>query len=38
MPFTGSTTNLSLTYRFNLAKKLKDGTYAWPLTIIVRPN
>ncbi|MEX3959912.1 hypothetical protein [Trinickia sp. EG282A] len=38
MPFTGSTINLSLTYRFNLAKKLKDGTYAWPLTIIVRPN
>jgi hypothetical protein len=38
MPYTGATTNLSLTYRFNLAKKLKDGTYAWPLTIIVQPN
>ncbi|CCF98391.1 MULTISPECIES: hypothetical protein [Ralstonia solanacearum species complex] len=38
MPFPGPTANLSLTYRFNLASKLKDGTYAWPLTILSQPD
>ncbi|MEF3059477.1 hypothetical protein V4C85_06265 [Ralstonia solanacearum] len=38
MPFPGPTANLSLTYRFNLVNKLKDGTYAWPLTILSQPN
>lgn len=38
MTFPGPTANLSLTYRFNLVNKLKDGTYAWPLTILSQPN
>ncbi|CAH0442516.1 hypothetical protein [Ralstonia pseudosolanacearum] len=38
MSFPGSTANLSLTYRFNLVNQLKDGTYAWPLTVTSQPN
>ena len=38
MSFPGPTANLSLTYRFNLVNKSKDGTYAWPLTITSQPN
>lgn len=38
MPFPGPTANLTLTYRFNLINKVKDGTYVWPLTITSRPN
>jgi hypothetical protein len=46
MPYTGSPASLSLTYRFNLVKKLKDGmvkklkdgTYPWPLVFRVQPN
>nr|CUV62423.1 conserved protein of unknown function [Ralstonia solanacearum] len=38
MTFPGPTASLSLTYRFNLVNKLKDGTYAWPLTVTSQPN
>lgn len=38
MTFPGPTASLSLTYRFNLVNSLKDGTYAWPLTILSQPN
>ncbi|AXW61215.1 hypothetical protein CJO94_03875 [Ralstonia solanacearum] len=38
MTFPGPTASLSLTYRFNLVNKLKDGTYAWPLTVTGQPN
>ncbi|AXV77006.1 MULTISPECIES: hypothetical protein [Ralstonia solanacearum species complex] len=38
MTFPGPTVNLSLTYRFNLVNSLKDGTYAWPLTILSQPD
>ena len=36
MAYPGPTANVSLTYRFNLTNKLKDGTYAWPLTLLSR--
>ncbi|MHA6910595.1 hypothetical protein ACQUJS_19595 [Ralstonia pseudosolanacearum] len=38
MPFPGAAADVSLTYRFNLVNKLKDGTYAWPLTVTSQPN
>jgi hypothetical protein len=38
MPYAGATAKFSLSYRFNLVGKIKDGTYAWPLTIQARPN
>lgn len=38
MTFPGPMASLSLTYRFNLVNKLKDGTYAWPLTVTSQPN
>jgi hypothetical protein len=38
MPWSGPSVQLTLTYRFNLAKKLKDSTYPWPFTVVVQPN
>ena len=38
MPYAGAAAKLTLSYRFNLVKKLKDGTYAWPLTVQSQPN
>lgn len=38
MPYAGGTAKFTLSYRFNLVGKLKDGTYAWPLGIQAQPN
>ena len=38
MPYAGATAKFTLSYRFNLVGKVKDGTYAWPLTISSQPN
>jgi hypothetical protein len=38
LPYTGPSSSFSLTYRFMLAKTSKDGTYVWPLTVLVQPN
>jgi hypothetical protein len=38
MPYSGATAKFTLSYRFNLVGKVKDATYAWPLTIVSQPN
>jgi hypothetical protein len=38
MAYTGATAKFTLSYRFNLASKVKDGTYGWPLTVGCQPN
>jgi hypothetical protein len=38
LPYSGASNAFTLTYRFVLAKKVKDGTFAWPLAIAVHPN
>jgi hypothetical protein len=38
MPYSGATAKFTLSYRFNLVGKVKDGTYAWPLTVVSQPN
>lgn len=38
LPYSSPSNSFTVTYRFVLAKKIKDGTFAWPLTISVQPN
>ena len=38
LPYSAASNSFTLTYRFTLVKKIKDGTFAWPLTIVVHPN
>lgn len=38
MTYSGSSTNFNITYRLILAKKVKDGTYTWPLAMSAQPN
>ena len=38
LPYSGASNSFTLTYRMTLAKKVKDGTFAWPLTIVAHPK
>ncbi|NRO99443.1 hypothetical protein GWC77_26540 [Paraburkholderia sp. NMBU_R16] len=38
MTYGGWSTSFKVTYRLMLAKKVKDGTYAWPFAMSAQPN